>query len=241
MSELRTNYPQAEAWTFLVDTPAAASGGSASSSPSKRPSVRAAGLDERGRVGPSVRRAKKNSSLCSSVGGSVNGGGRGGIMGGLCSSNKTSIVRSNKENCGDLGAGEGSSQVAGAATTAVFAPAPGDSASSSCGMGQEASASGKTGGNGQQRSRGAQQENDFLDSTAFLSPDPQDDAADEQGVCAAADMCFEEDQGDCVGEDSDRSAWLVRNLGLLRGGGIPVDVGRLAEVRGSIWCCLAVG
>lgn len=242
MSELRTNYPQAKAWTFLTDTPAAASGGSTSSSPTKRPSATAAGPDERGRGGPSARRSKKNSSLCSSVGGSVNGGGRGEIMGGLCSSNKTSIVRSNKENFGDLGAGEGSSQVAGAATTVVLAPAPGDVAFNPCGMGKEAPASGKTGGNGQQPSRGAQQENDLLDSTAFLSPTPEDEiAGDALDVCAAGEMCFEEEQGGGVGEGSDRSAWLVRNLGLLRGGGVPVDVGQIEEVRGRISCCLPVG
>ena len=249
MSELRTNYPQAKAWTFLSDPPAAAgAAGSASSPPSTR--TGAAARPDGRRAGPSAieaRRSKK-SSLGSSVGESVNGGGTGRgaraseaeiTMGGLCSSNKTtSVARSNKENFDDPGAGEGSSQAAGAATssaTVVLDPAPGDSAFDPTRMGKEARAgttSGKTDGNGQQASRGPpQQENDLLDSTAFLSPEPEGGAADGRDG-SSEETCFEEDR-ERLAEGADRSAWLVRNLGLLRGGGAPVDYGQVAEVRGG--------
>lgn len=248
MSELRTNYPQAKAWTFLVDPPtaAAAAAGSTSSPPSTR--TGAAACSDGRRAGPSStesRRSKK-SSLGSSVGESVNGGrSRGGrakneaeiTMGGLCSSNKTaSIGRSNKENFGERGAGECAGGAASTiTTTVVLDPAPGDTAFDPSRLGKGAragAASGKTDGNGQQASRGApQQENDLLDSTAFLSPEPEDEAAGGRNG-SSGETCFEEDR-EALTEGADRSAWLVRNLGLLRGGGSTVDVGQVAEVRGG--------
>ena len=243
---------RAKAWTFLIDPPAAAAAaaGSTSSPPSTRTGSAACPDGRRAGHSATESRRSKKASLGSSLGESVNGGGgRGGrasseiTMGGLCSSNRTtSIVRSNKENFGDPGAGEGSSQTAGAAaSTVVLEPAPGELAFDPCHKGKEAraeTASRKTDGNGQQPSRGAQQENDLLDSTAFLSPEPEDDAVVRDG--SSGEMCFEEDQGG-LAEGTDRSAWLVRNLGLLRGGGATVDVGQVAEVRGRFVLIIAWG
>ncbi|CAN0310091.1 unnamed protein product, partial [Laminaria digitata] len=184
-----------------------------SSPPSKRTSAAARPGGRRAGSSATESRRSKKSSLGSSVGESVNGGDRAGFraseaeitMGGMCSSNKTtSVVRSNKENFGDPGAGEGSSQTAcAAATTGMLEHAPGDLAFDPSGKGKQTRAGTASDGNGQQASR-AQQENDLLDSTAFLSPDPEGETAAATREGCAGEVCFEEDKGG-LGEGADRS------------------------------------
>lgn len=235
MSELRTKYPQAQAWTFVLpDTP-----------PTTRPTGPGAGR----RAGPAaaavapVATHKKSGSFGAS---SSSGGGYRSRssrtegennMGGLCSSSKNVA---NKENVGQQAAAEGSTpqtaesivratttaavatDAAASADAAVFCQATSTASSEAC---VRAGAENGVGGVG---SNGAA--DGMLDATAFLSPDPDEPAGDESDAQLLGNslegICLEEE----VEKDGgDGSAWLARSLGLLRGGK-SVDVAQVKQV-----------
>lgn len=108
MSDPRSTYPQAKAWTFLLDTPDTTS---SSAAVGRAPSAVATGAGRPCLVaaGETVSRHEKKSSLGGNCGGSdpaagsgVANGGNGteaGEMGAMCSKS-TNVA--NKENMGDL-------------------------------------------------------------------------------------------------------------------------------------------
>lgn len=241
MSELRSKYPQAKAWTFVLpDTPPGT--GTAASR-----SVAAGGGGCGHRTGPEAtkQQQQKKQQQQHKKKRSLGNNSKGVEMGSLCSSNKNVADKENmgKSACdedlvgvsGEMG-GQ-ADEVGGAPTVAEKTPKGVERLS-----GREAGGDRRAGGS--DKGEGKVVVNNghvgyaegMLDSTAFLSPDTVPAASVEGRLYSEGEdrAFFEAEQGGGTGEEEGgRSAWLARNLALLKGGRA-VDVGQLKQVR---FCC----
>ncbi|CAM9271979.1 unnamed protein product [Scytosiphon promiscuus] len=279
MSNLRSAYPQAQAWTFLIDTPpppasdqkntatppsggagaTAAAGGAAGASGRIRPAL-AAGVTKSG--------PNKGSGLSSNHS-SGDGGGRGEAggteeMGAMCSkpnssSSSTNNTLDNKENMGEAAEEmppNGTDQTTTAGGNSSGGGDAGVSSSRSSSSTGDASpeASGKPGGESIEEGEAASvlQGTPPLDSTASLSPDPEEERAAAQPGDEVGSLSAVDDEGVAVAglvrgghagsngdgrmEYEDRSAWVARNVGMLPRGGQEVEVDKLRELPGLENC-----
>lgn len=233
MSELRTNYPRAKAWTYVIDTPP-----SGTSAPGAARAEAAAAGRRRAGSREAGTRQKKKSSLGSSGGGSTNTRGgkvQGDSMGGLCSSSKNV---DNKENAGDLEDAPFIAVGAMVPDATLVDAASGANLKATRVANKLAYADGGADREGRRldpRLSDAAGDLLLMDATAFLSPDPEDsagtrDVGAELGddIGGEGEMYFE-DEGGFLEEEGDRTAWLARNMGLLRGGS-SVDVAQIKQV-----------
>lgn len=262
MSNLRSAYPQAQAWTFLIDTPPPAND-------KKKPATAVA----RGAAAAAATAAPTGASirpvLATGVrtrpnkGSSGNGDGGGGRseangteeMGAMCSKPGDSNTVANKENMGEATTVDetppnGINQITMAGGNSSGGEA--DSSNSTRSKGDAGAEASETPG-GESADRLTEDEaapmlqGTALDSTAFLSPDPEEERGtagdNELGSLSAVDdgaagVVAGLVKGGHAGsngnggmEFEDRSAWVARNLGMLPRGGQEVEVDKLREVR----------
>eukprot|EP00752_Nemacystus_decipiens_P017760 g15923.t1 len=246
MSDPRSTYPKATAWTFLLDTPAEAGAGGASGTKAPAPATAAGGAG-RPRLtaagGAAKAAAKRKSSLTSSS--SHNGNEE---MGSACS--KPNVGVADKENMAEL-------------ETEMLVPNGGD-ATSNGHRAKEDDAECNSGGPGadseplRASKEAAINERAVLggaalDSTAFLSPEPEKEQ-EEEGPAAAVDSPLVAVEngiarlrggGGHVGSAGegrmryeDKPAWIARNLEMLPTRGAGVEVDQLNKLPGLENCLL---
>lgn len=241
MSELRSKYPQAKAWTFLLpDTPP-----SSGTAASRSVAARAGGCGRR--AGPAIakhQQQQQQRKTKSSVGNS-----NGVEMGSLCSSNKSVANKENMEESSSdedliegeeqeeeetssvIGAKYGEADGVDAPTVAEVTPTGVEGYGVREGGEHLAGRGEKDGGQDVNNGHAGFAEG-MLDSTAFLSPDTVPAASVERKPHSSqveGGAFFEIEQERAEDEGGDRSAWLARNLALLRGGRA-VDVRQIKQV-----------
>ncbi|CAM9468923.1 unnamed protein product [Hapterophycus canaliculatus] len=278
MSNLRSAYPQAQAWTFLIDTPppasekkntaaTAAASGRAGATTAAAAAGAAAPPGASGRIRPALAagvkvRPNKGSSLSShhsSGGGGGSGRNEAGgteEMGAMCSKPINKDTVANKENMGETpeetppngndhdtmaAGGNGGAGDTGGSSGSADPETPGTSGGESADRLTEDEVAPMLQGT-------------LLDSTAFLSPDPEEEGAqngDELGSLSDGNDALVTttvvaarlvkgghagSNGDGRMEFEDRSAWVARNLSLLPRGGQDVEVEELKELPGVENC-----
>lgn len=231
MSDPRSTYPKATAWTFLLDTPAAEAAGGASGTKAPPPAVTGGGDRPRRAAAAGAAKAAASRRKPSLTGSSCSGNEE---MGAACSKSNDAVA--NKENMGEL--------------EEVLVPnggdtsTGGDSEDADCddlgaGAGSEPLQASKEGPLNERAVLGGA----ALDSTAFLSPEPQEQ---ELGECEAEDAALVAVEngiarlrggghagsaGDGRMRYEDKSAWIARNLEMLPTRGAAVEVDQLKQVR----------
>lgn len=239
MSDPRITYPQAKAWTFLLDTPddtgSSSGGGSGSGTKPAPQTAKAAGGGGGARPAAGAKtRGKRKTSL----GDSSNCSG-GEDMGAMCSKPANANLATDKENM-DMEEmlvpnGDSSSpmarDVAAAAAAGAEAggAAPGAGSKDQKALADEAAVLGAA----------------MLESTAFLSPEPEEvkEGGEEDGGNSAVDgngeaiAGLEIERGGHAGSFGDghmryedRAEWIARNLEMLPRGSCAVEVDQLKQV-----------
>lgn len=231
MSDPRSTYPKATAWTFLLDTPAEEGGASGAKAPPPgggggRPRLAAAGAKAAAKKKPSLG-GSSSSRSCSGP----------EEMGAACSkSNATRVA--NKENMAELE--EMLVPNGGDPTPTRSNNGRGDAECSSLGADSKTREAAKEGTTNV--SAGV-----ALDSTAFLSPEPEQElvAGDsDSAVVVAVENGIAGRGGGHVGSNGDErmrsedtSAWIARNLDMLpRGAAVEVDQLKQVRRQGTTTC-----
>lgn len=266
MSELRSKYPQAQAWTFIVgDTAPSAITTAASRGKGNIRSGSSSGIATKAQQKNRKDSSRISDNSLGSLGHTRNregyrgyeaGVGAAGSMGGLCSSKKSVANKENEVSeigeLGELGASSTAEEILllGAARSDSFTSRSGDSAGSDPGRNKQALAN-INGGLDEERyqstshthwvvadedARPTDEQQQRLDSTAFLSPDStemgvkQGIIGDDRHAAGDEDMWFEQSDADGgIEDEGDRSSWLSHKLATL-GAGRSVDVAQLKQV-----------
>eukprot|EP00903_Cladosiphon_okamuranus_P019677 g18084.t2 len=245
MSDPRSTYPKATAWTFLLDTPAEAAGGA---SGTKAPPPATSGSGGRSRLAAAgvakAAAAKRKPSLTSSGGSNSSSNSSCGgnqEMGGACS--KPNHTVANKENMAELEEMLVPNGGAGHKQTSNGGAVDGDEVDANLGEESEPPQAAKEDPANERAVLGAA----ALDSTAFLSPEPQgadNGEAEVNPLVAVENGIAGLRRGGHAGSGGggrmryeDKTAWIARNLEMLpRGAAVEVD--KLKELPGLEDCLL---
>lgn len=237
MSDPRSAYPKATAWTFLLDTPADAGGAPATKAP---PPSAASGNGSRPRqqaAAGAKAAAKRKPSLASSSSSRSGGGGSSSCsgteeMGASCSKPHQDSV-ADKENMAEL--------------EEMLVPNGRETTSNGLRRGRNGLGAADSEDRGEAPKEAPVDEGEVLrgaalDSTAFLSPEPDQTAPAEAGsaLVAAVDNGIAAglqrgghagSAGDGRMRFEDKTAWIARSLEMLPRGAAAVEVDQLKQVR----------